>query len=419
MPLAGGQPTTISIDNSPIPAKDACWSPDGRSLAFASNLLGQFQVAIYEVASGGITWLTDGQGEKEYPDWSQDGYLTYVISHGPKSELVVMEIASRQVSTFRVEPGVIYTPKFTPDNQQIIFGFDNPRRPSDLWSFRRDNARFQQLTHSLPAQLDQSELVMPEEVWYPGLDGVAVPALLYRPQSGGDLPPALITIHGGPNWLTQITWDPLVQHLVSRGWVVLAPNYRGSTGYGRAWMNANRFDLGGVDTNDVAAGADFLVSQGLAEPSRIALTGRSWGGYLTMTCLTQFPEKWAAGSAVVPFLNWFTSHQNSRADLQHWDIQNFGDPLSNHDLWYQRSPFFFLDRIQAPVQLISGAQDVRCPASESRQAYDKLIALGKECEYHLYADEGHSFLRIENQVKEKTQRAAFLARYLEKSENQE
>ena len=86
----------------------------------------------------------------------------------------------------------------------------------------------------------------------------------------------------------------------------------------------------------------------------------------------------------------------------------------NHDLWYQRSPFFFLDRIQAPVQLICGAHDVRCPASESRQAYQKLIELGKDCEYHLYPDEGHSFLKAENQIKEKTQRTAFLARYLEK-----
>jgi dipeptidyl aminopeptidase/acylaminoacyl peptidase len=413
VPVEGGQPTLISNDHSPIPAKDACWSPDGSFLAFASNLPGPFQIAIYEIASGSITWLTEGQGEKEYPDWSEDGYLTYVISHGPKSELATMQITSRLVSTYHFEPGVISTPKFRHGNQQIILGFNNPSHPVDLWSFQRATDSFHQVTFSLPVQLDQDQLVMPEEVWYPGLDGVEVPALLYRPQTNGELPPAVITIHGGPNWLTQITWDPLVQQLVSRGWVVLAPNYRGSTGYGRHWMNANRFDLGGVDTDDVVAGADFLIRQGIADPSRIALTGRSWGGYLTMTCMTRYPEKWAAGSAVVPFLNWFTSHANSRPDLQHWDIENFGDPLSNHNLWFQRSPFFFLDRIQAPVQLICGTHDVRCPASESRQAYDKLISLGKDCEYHLYPDEGHSFLKIENQVKEKTQRAAFLARYLE------
>ncbi|MCJ7715844.1 MAG: alpha/beta fold hydrolase, partial [Anaerolineales bacterium] len=265
----------------------------------------------------------------------------------------------------------------------------------------------------LPPEVDQDMLFIPEEISYPGLDGAEVPALLYQPHQKDNLPPAVVYIHGGPNWLTQITWDPLIQHMVSRGWVVLAPNYRGSTGYGREWMNANRFDLGGIDTADVVAGADYLADKKISDSTRIAVTGRSWGGYLTMTCLTQYPDKWAAGSAAVPFLNWFTSHENSREDLQHWDRENFGDPVTNHKLWYERSPFFFLDRVQAPLQLICGAQDVRCPASESKQAYEKLIDLGKECEYHLFPDEGHSLLKVENQIKAKQQRADFLAKYLE------
>jgi dipeptidyl aminopeptidase/acylaminoacyl peptidase len=200
--------------------------------------------------------------------------------------------------------------------------------------------------------------------------------------------------------------------------VVLAPNYRGSTGYGRAWQHANRFDLGGVDTQDVVAGADYLVREGLADAARIAVTGRSWGGYLTMTCLTQYPDRWAAGSAVVPFLNWFTAHANSRQDLQHWDVENFGDPEENRDLWRERSPFFFLDRIQAPVQLISGAHDIRCPASEALQARAELVAWGKVCDLVLYEDEGHSFLKIENVLDVKKRRLAFLAGVLERDSAQ-
>jgi dipeptidyl aminopeptidase/acylaminoacyl peptidase len=178
-------------------------------------------------------------------------------------------------------------------------------------------------------------------------------------------------------------------------------------------MNANRFDLGGVDTADVSAGWDYLVDQNIADPARIGLTGRSWGGYLTMTCLTQYPEKWAAGAAVVPFLNWFTSHENSREDLQHWDRENFGDPVDNKDLWYERSPYFFLDQIQAPVLLICGQHDVRCPPSESEAAYQALKELGRDPEYHLYEDEGHSFLKTENVIRSKIQVADFLGRYLD------
>ncbi len=413
VPLDGGEPYPIGVDGIPISVKDACWSPDSKYLAFASDLHGNFQIGVYHITSGSIDWLTSGSGEKEHPDWSDDGFLTYVISYGPKTELALMDIKNRSVTTHQVEPGVIYQPKFTPSTEQILFIFDNPRHPDDLWTFSRADSDFRQITHSLPTDIDQNSLFIPEEISYPGLDGAEVPALIYRPPQKHNLPPAVVYIHGGPNWLTQITWDPLVQHMVSRGWVVLAPNYRGSTGYGREWMNANRFDLGGIDTADVVAGADYLADKKIADSTKIALTGRSWGGYLTMTCLTQYPEKWAAGSAAVPFLNWFTSHENSREDLQHWDRENFGDPVTNHKLWYERSPFFFLDQVQAPLQLICGAQDVRCPASESKQAYEKLISLGKECEYHLFPDEGHSLLKVENQIKAKQQRADFLAKYLE------
>jgi dipeptidyl aminopeptidase/acylaminoacyl peptidase len=413
VPLQGEKPYPIAIDGAAISAKDACWAPDGKSLAFSSNISGQYEIGIYELATGTISWLTKGAGEKEEPDWSLDDRLVYVTSEGPKTQLTIMELASQNKAHFQIEPGVIYAPKFTPNGEQIIFVFDNPRYPDDLWSFSLADQTFKQLTNSLPDSIDRRNIPMPEEVYYPGLDGVQVPALLYRPQNEHNLPPAVLFIHGGPNWLTQITWYPMIQHMVSRGWVVLAPNYRGSTGYGREWQLASRFDLGGVDTADVAAGAIYLKDQGIADPDRIALTGRSWGGYLTMTCLTQYPDLWSAGSAAVPFLNWFTSHANSRIDLQHWDRENFGDPEENHQLWYDHSPFFFLDRLRAPVQLVCGAHDVRCPASESTQAYEQLKSLGKVCEYILYPDEGHSFLKVENQVKSKMQQVDFLAQYLE------
>jgi len=223
----------------------------------------------------------------------------------------------------------------------------------------------------------------------------------------------VVIVHGGPNWLFQVIWYPIIQHMASRGWVVLAPNYRGSTGYGRAWQLANRYDQGGVDTRDVAAGALYLAKSGLADPARIAVTGRSHGGYLTLTCLTQYPNLWAGGSAVVPFLNWFTSHANSREDLQHWDIENMGDPEENYDLWYERSPFFFLERVTAPVQLICGENDPRCPAGESMAARDRLVELGKPVDFILYQGEGHAFLKIENVVDSEVRRTEFLARALE------
>jgi dipeptidyl aminopeptidase/acylaminoacyl peptidase len=422
VPAQGGEPRTIADASGPICAKEARWSPDGSCLAFASDVHGCYNIGIYELATGRITWVTEGEGDKESPAWSPDGrQLACVVSEGPVTSLAVLELANGSLATHQLAPGVHYRPCFTPDGAHVAFVSDNPGHPCDLWflALRQSSGQalvdgsFRQLTYSLPSGLKDAAFTMPATVCYPSLDGPGVPALLYRPRQIEGPVPAVVYVHGGPTWLTQVTWDPLVQHMVSRGWAVLAPNYRGSTGYGREWQLASRFDLGGADTKDVVAGADYLVEGGVADPARIAVTGTSWGGYLTMTSMTQYPDRWACGSAVVPFLNWFTGHANSREDLQHWDLENFGHPEKDYELYYERSPLFFLDRIAAPVQMICGAHDVRCPASESIQARDHLLKLGKECDLVLYPDEGHGFLKTENVVDAKKRRVAFLAEILE------
>ncbi len=413
--VAGDAPSrTISMDGVPISARDARWSPDGRQLAFSSDLHGYHDIGLYGLDTGEASWLTSGPGDKEYPGWSPDGrYLAYVFSNGPVSSLALVEPGHGLVASFQLKPGIHHPAQFTPDGSSLVFAFENPGHPADLWQLSLADGAFRQLTRSLPAPLHEAMFVMPVQVQYPSMDGTRVPALLFRPEQSGPLPPAVITIHGGPNWLTRVSWDPLIQQIVGRGWVVLAPNYRGSTGYGRDWQLASRYNFGRVDTQDVVAAAQYLIRQGMADPTRIAVTGRSWGGYLTMTCLTQYPELWAAGSAVVPFLNWFTAHTNSRDDLQHWDLENFGHPEKDRALYRERSPFFFLDRVRAPVQLICGAHDPRCPASESIQARDALAALGKPCDLVLYPDEGHSFLNTDNEVDANQRLVDFLARTLE------
>jgi dipeptidyl aminopeptidase/acylaminoacyl peptidase len=292
----------------------------------------------------------------------------------------------------------------------MVCTFDSPSQPRDLWMIDVEQGTSIQLTKSMPDEFSNQKFILPDEIYYDGMDGVQVPALLFRPKQ---IPaPAVVIIHGGPNWHYSAEWDPVMAYLASRGYVVLAPNYRGSTGYGRDWQYAARYDMGGVDTQDVAAGANYLVDEGLAVENKIAVTGRSHGGYLTMTCLTMYPELWCGGSAVVPFLNWLESHENSREDLRHWNIENMGDPKENYQRWYNASPYFFLDRVKAPVQLICGANDPRCPASDSIDARDKLLELGKEVELLLYEDEGHAFLKSENVLDAEMKRVDFLVRLL-------
>lgn len=398
----------------PLRVREAAWSPDGAALAFSAPRGEHLAIGLYVLASGEVKWVAEGVGDREAPAWSPDGgRLAYVLSDGPTTSMVVLDLASGGETHHQVGPGIHHRPQFTRDGEGLLFVFESPREPADLWLLHLQDGELQRLTHSLPADLREAPLVAPDHIRYPAPDGRSVPALLYRPPDLSGPAPAVILIHGGPDWISRATWDPVVQHMVSRGWVVLAPNYRGSIGYGREWQLANRFDLGGADADDVVAGADYLIQQGLADPARIAVTGRSYGGYLTMVLLTRFPDRWAGGSAVVPFLNWFTGHANSREDLQHWDLENFGHPEKDRELYYERSPYFFLDRVRAPVQLIAGANDPRCPASESVQAYEVLRAAGKRCDLVLYPDEGHAFLKRENILDAERRRISFLAEVLE------
>ena len=399
-----------------INASEPKWSADGTKLIFHSDLNGWFDIAFYDLASREINWLTQSVGDSQSPiffsksiDQGYSSKIAYTQSHGTVNWIEILDEGGKQ-KTYQIGRGIHEGIRFTSDIKWMICTFNSPSQPPDLWMIDVEQGTSIQLTNSMPDELSTEEFIMPEDIYYSGMDGVQIPALLFRPQQTPA--PAIVMIHGGPNWHYSAEWNPLMAHLASRGYVVLAPNYRGSTGYGRDWQYAARYDLGGVDTRDVAASVKYLLREGLAIENKIAVTGRSHGGYLTMTCLTQYPELWCAGSAVVPFMNWIKSHENSRQDLQHWNIENMGDPKENSERWYNASPYFFLDRVNVPVQLLCGANDPRCPASDSIDARDKLVELGKDVELLLYEDEGHSFLKIENIVDSELKRVGFLAKAL-------
>jgi dipeptidyl aminopeptidase/acylaminoacyl peptidase len=407
--LGDGRRLQLEADGRVLNAMHPAWSPDGRTLAFCADPEGWYRLGLYDVKSDSIRWMTGDEAEDTHPAWSADGgRLVYLHSRGADTSLRVHDLSMGDVEEHRLAPGVYAHPRFTRDGRGLLFVFESPRQPPDLWLLDLARREFSQLTNSLPREVDTSAFIIPDEVWYPSLDGVMVPAMLYRPRKKNA--PALVNIHGGPNWLFQSLWHPVMSYMASQGWAVLGPNYRGSTGYGRQWMEANRKRVGEVDTWDCAAGVQYLLREKMADPRKAVVSGASHGGYLTMTCLTEYPEMWAGGSAVVPFLNWFTSHENSRHDLQHWDLENFGDPVKDAAVWRRRSPYFRLDQIRAGVQLICGANDPRCPASESIAARDRLQELGKQVELILYPDEGHGFLKLENVVDQALRRCRFLER---------
>ncbi len=398
----------LRLGDEILNAQHPTWAPDSNHLAFSGENGEWHDIGVLNMKTRAISWINESTGDDTQPTWSRSGEsLGWVHAEGARTSFQFKKRGDA-VKQIKVGDGVHYFPQLNTDSVVILY--EDVKRPSDLWKINLEDGLCEQLTNSLPNELRGAEFILPEEIFYTGKDGAQVPALLYRAKNSKR---AVVNIHGGPNWLYQFLWYPLMSHMASRGWTVLAPNYRGSTGYGKKWQNASRFDFGGVDNADCAAGVDYLIAQGLADKDKIGVTGRSHGGYLTMTCMTSYPNLWAVGSAVVPFLNWIKSHKESREDLQHWNIENMGDPEINHDLWVERSPYFFLNKVNAPVQMICGENDPRCPASESIDARDKLLELGKDVELLLYKDEGHSFLKIENVIDAEAKRVGFLAEVLD------
>lgn len=386
----------VGENNKTLNAQHPVWSSDSKHLIFSCENGEWHNIGLYDVETEKITWVTDSVGDNTQPTVSRSGeFIGWIHAEGSKTNFQFRKRGG-DVKQVKVGDGVHSNPRIV--SSDVILIYEDVNHPADLWKINLENGEAKQLTKSSEHNFD---FMQPEEIFYDD-----VPALLFRGKNNC----AVIDIHGGPNWHVQNLWNPFVSEMLARGWTVLQPNYRGSTGYGKKWQNASRYDMGGVDAEDCAAGAKFLIENGLADKDKIAVTGRSHGGFLTMCCLTFYPDLFAGGSAVVPFLNWIKSHYESREDLQHWNIENMGDPKINKDLWIKRSPYFFLDKVDAPVQMICGANDSRCPAIESIDARDKLIELGKEVELLLYEDEGHSFLKLENVIDAEVKRINFIER---------
>ena len=350
-----------------------------------------------------VTWLTEEKWEMQSGSFSPDGrWLTYEANVDGNGELYSCNPATKKLTRLPVGSGFnsfAGNPStYSPDGTRLLARRSAADSPGDLLVYHLDAATTKPLTHAFVGGVKGADMVEPYLIHYPSRDGFLISALLYVPwnlkQDGAN--PAIVWVHGGPTSQSVNSFNRQVQYFANHGYVVLAPNYRGSTGYGMKFQAANRWDMGGGDLADVVAGAKLLERTGYVDPGKIAIGGGSYGGYLTMMALTKTPEVWAAGAALFPFVNWFTEIEHEDPALRQYDLATMGDPQKDAERLRDRSPINFLDRIRAPLLLAAGGNDPRCPPSESQQVVDALKQQGRTCEFLLYADEGHGFAKLEN-----------------------
>ena len=395
------------------------WSPDGRRLLISSNALNRFSnIGLLDVESPSIQWITRGRWESEAGDWS-GRWITYESNVDGNSEVYLYDTIARRRTRVRAGTGIngLGSEVFSRDGRRLLLNFSGPAQPNDLYTLRMGAKNLLRVTNSLLAAMEPRDMVEPYLVHYRSFDGLKISAFLYIPYNlkRNRSNPAIVSVHGGPSAQSMNGFDRATQYLVNSGYIVIAPNYRGSTGYGKDFEEKNRFDMGGGDLQDVVRAAKFLETTGYVDRRRIALTGASYGGYLTMMGLTKTPEVWAAGVARVPFVNWFTELEHEDPALREWDIATMGDPVANRALYEERSPINFIDRIRAPLLVLAGANDPRCPRGEAEQIVAAVRARGGVVECKIYEDEGHSLARIENAVDSFERMVAFLDRHMRPS----
>lgn len=415
----GSERTLIPIDDAAT-STSVGWTRDGRRVIVGSNANadGVYAIGVASVAGGSLHWLTGGDWETLPHDLSPvDDRMVYVRNECGTHRVLVRDTGGGDMEReleVPLPPGVLGAARFSPDGTRLALLHASAASPSEIWTYEIASGTLAKISHSLSGGLEPDDFVPPQLVVYPSFDGTPIAAFVYLPPNAerDRSHPAIVYPHGGPTAQFMNGWSPQLQFLVSRGYVVIAPNFRGSTGFGRTFRLANRGDLGGGDLRDVVASAEWLSASGYVDGSRIAILGRSYGGYLVLMALTKYPERFAAGAAIVPFANWFTEYENEDPILQASDRTLMGDPVKNADLWRDRSPIFFVDRIRAPLLLLAGANDIRCPPEETTQIVEAVRALGGVAEAKIYEHEGHQFARRENEIDASERVAAFLDAYL-------
>ena len=404
--IATGKLENLTAHQGKILFAASSASPDGKTLLITSTQKNGFQnVALLDVASKKLTWVTDTKWEAGSADFSRDGKsFTYIVNEDGRIDPYLVDRVSMRAEKIELPPGLnsfVSTPTaFSPDGNRLLLSHESSVSPADIWVYDIASRRAAQLTFSAIASLETTPLPPAQIVHYKSFDGKTISALMWVPfnlkRDGSD--PALVLPHGGPTGQHVDYWSPQVAAFVSRGYICIAPNVRGSTGYGTDFQKANYKDLGGGDLQDEVYAAKFMESTGYVDPKKIGITGGSYGGYMTLMAVGKTPDVWAAGVEQYGIINWFTMLQHEDAELQAYEKSLLGDPEKDRKIYEQDSPITYIHNVKAPLLVLQGENDPRVPKEEAEQVVDSLKKDGKVVAAHYYSNEGHGFEKRENRI---------------------
>jgi len=395
-------------------------SPDGGTILLSSDAKGGYMnIALLDIASRKVTWVTDLKWEAFAGNFSPDGKkYSYVVNEDGVIDAYLADRLTNRAEKVGLPHGLNAFSgnpnEFAPQSDRVIVSHEASNQPGDLWVYNLATGHAEQLTFSTIASLRTTPLPPSQIVHYKSFDGKIITALLWVPfnlkRDGSN--PALVMPHVGPTGQMVDYWNTDVAALTSRGYICVAPNPRGSTGYGLDFQKANFQDLGGGDLKDEVAAVDFLKATGYVNPKKIGITGGSYGGFMTLMAIGKTPDIWAAAVEEYGIISWLTMLKSSDPSLNEYLKALLGNPETNRKIYEEDSPITYIRNTKAPLLVLQGDNDPRVPKEEAQQVVDILKKEDRIVDVHYYVNEGHGFAKRENQIDSIRRTIAWFDQYL-------
>ncbi len=417
---ASGKEALLTPHEGPGSFFGAQFSPDGRTIYFASNkdrdLLALARVKIDEAGQPSAIEVVAAR---------EDGELSGGLMNDDGTTMVLIwniagrsELAFYDVKNNRLMPGpklpaeIVGGLDFTDDGGRLAMVLSGAATPADIWTLDLKTRQLAQLTDSPHAGVDLTKMVRPELVEYAAHDGLKMSGWLYKPHGAKGATPVVLSFHGGPEGQERPGFNGTYQALLMRGIAVFAPNVRGSSGFGKKFVNLDNGALRENGVKDIKATVDYVVKSGVADPKRIGIMGGSYGGYMVMAGLTEYPELFAAGANLFGITNFETFFKHTQPWMAAISKIEYGNPETEVEMLRKLSPIHRIDRIKAPTIVLHGANDTNVPVIEAEQVVDNLKRRNVPVEYVLFADEGHGWRKTPNRVRSAVSIVKFFEKYL-------
>lgn len=413
--------TKINENQSRNSAQD--FSLDNGTLYYTTDDNAEFSYLMkYNIASGKKEKVLEKPWDINGIYFTHNGkYMVSFINEEAKNAIEIMDMSSgKNLELPDFENGDITSVGFSRDETMIRMYVGGSNSPSNLFTYNLETKEQHKLTDVLNNDINPNHLVTAKVIRYKSFDGVEIPAIYYLPHQASteSTVPALVMVHGGPGGQSRQNFSSLTQYLVNHGYAVLAVNNRGSSGYGKTFFQMDDLNHGEKDLQDCVEGKNWLASQPEIDASKIGIMGGSYGGYMTMAALTYTPEEFAVGVNLFGVTNWIRTLKSIPPWWESFKdalYKELGNPHTADSIRLHRiSPLFHTDKVTKPLIVLQGAKDPRVLQVESDEIVEGVRKNGVPVEYVLFEDEGHGFVKKENQIEAYSRILDFLDVYLKK-----